>query len=787
MGKPLIIVESPAKTKTLKNLLGGKYELEASYGHVRDLPKKEFGVDLEHDFHPTYVPLTDRKNHIKRLKDATKKADEVYIATDPDREGEAIAWHLQEALNLKDPKRIEFNEITESAVKRALEHPRVIDMDRVNAQQARRVVDRIVGYKLSPLLWKKLGNKQLSAGRVQSVAVRLIVEREREIRAFAAEEYWSITAKLTPEDKVQPFEADLRSKGEKKLEITNQEQADGILGELQGAKYIVKSIKRNQRKRSPAPPFITSTMQQEASRKIGFGAKMTMQTAQKLYEGIELGGAGSVGLITYMRTDSTRIADEAKTAAEQLIRSRFGADYVGSGRKAKAGKRVQDAHEAVRPTDPHRTPDAVKSFLSPQQFKLYDLIWKRFIASQMADSLSDVTTVDISANDYIFRATGSVPTFAGFTAVYTEGKDTMEVEDDENPPLPLLNENDPLRLLDLHPDQHFTQPPPRYTEATLVKALEQNGIGRPSTYATILSVVVDRGYTTLEKKVFSPTPLGEVVSDYLVETFPDTFDIQFTAKMEDDLDQIAEEGRDWVAVVSGFYGPLEVRLSGASNGEQKDIVSDKICPNCGKPMVVKSSKRGAFLGCSGYPECKTIISLDRPADKETDKMCPNCGKPMVIKTGRRGEFLACTGYPECKTAMSVDGKIMPEDKPTDKVCPNCGKPMVIKTGRNGEFLACTGYPKCKTALPLVTSDIPCPTCGEGRMVEKKSKKGKTFWSCSRYPACKTATWDKPTGEKCPTCGDAMVLSNTKTHGERVKCQSKTCNFVQSDEPDKVAV
>lgn len=790
MGKPLIIVESPAKIKTLKNFLEGNFALEASMGHVRDLPKSKFGVDIEHDFEPTYVNLSDRKKHIDKLKAAAKGADMVYLATDPDREGEAIAWHLQEALNLKDPKRIEFNEITRSAVERALAHPRTIDMDRVNAQQARRVLDRLVGYKLSPLLWSKLGNKTLSAGRVQSVALRLIVEREREIRVFNPEEYWSITAKLTPDGKDYPFEAYLKAKGEEAVELKTQDQCDAILEHLQGAKYVVKSVKKSPRKRSPAAPFITSTMQQEASRKCGFTAKQTMRTAQELYEGIEVGAEGSVGLITYMRTDSTRIADEAKVAAEQLIRARFGEDYLTkTERKGKAGGRVQDAHEAIRPTDPGRSPENVKAYLSASQFKLYELIWRRFIASQMADSLSEVTSVDISAGDYIFRASGSVLTFPGFQAVYIEGTD--DEKSGEEAPLPALNAEDLLDLLDLHSDQHFTQPPPRYTEATLVKTLEQNGIGRPSTYATILSVIVDRGYTLLEKKVFSPTDLGEVVADYLVQTFPETFDVQFTAKMEDDLDKIADKSEDWVQVVRHFYGPLEKNL-GDADQKGKDLVSDKICPDCGKPMVIKSNKRGAFLGCSGYPDCKKTlpISGEREEDKVSDKVCPNCGKPMLIKNSRRGEFLACSGYPECKTALSMDGEEKPADKPTDKTCPNCGSPMVIRNGRMGEFLACTGYPKCKTAMPLEESTIPCPICGEGRMHERKSRKGKVFWGCSRYPACKCATWDKPTGDKCPTCGDAIVEKTTKTGSLLVKCQSKTCDYVASEreaEPEAVGV
>ncbi|GMV38278.1 MAG: DNA topoisomerase 1 [Fimbriimonadales bacterium] len=824
MPKPLIIVESPAKTKTLKNFLGGEFELAASMGHVRDLPQKEFGVDIDNDFAPTYVPLPDREEQLSRLRRAVKDADKVYIATDPDREGEAIAWHLEQALELKDPLRIEFNEITKTAVESALAHPRTIDMRRVNAQQARRILDRLVGYKLSPYLWRAIGNRNLSAGRVQSVALRLIVEREREIRAFVPQEYWTVAADLTPDTEEHKFRAEVRAKGEQKIELANEADATAVCNELREATYLVDKVSKAQRKKSPAPPFITSTLQQEASRKLGFTAKQTMRTAQELYEGIELGAEGSTGLITYMRTDSTRVADEAKHAAAELIRARFGADYLPSGaRTAKKVKGAQDAHEAIRPTDPHRTPESVSAYLTAQQRKLYELIWNRFIASQMADARYEVTTVDIKAGEYWLRATGSVTLFRGFTAVYSEGTDNGAEE--QQGPLPELANGQKLLLLDLIPEQHFTQPPPRYSEATLVKALEQHGIGRPSTYAQILSVIVERKYVTVTKRVFAPTELGERVCDALVKAFPSTFDVRFTAHMEQDLDKIAENGADWVEVVREFYDPMKDQL------EQALGIKDRTCPACGRPMVVKNNWRGEFLACSGYPECKETASIGPPPE-ETEEVCEKCGRPMVIKSGRRGRFLACTGYPECRNAKPLPGEEpRPEPKPTDEVCPECGKPMVIRTGPTGEFLGCTGYPKCKKTLPLPGEEprvresdktcpacgqpmvirkgrtgefyactgypkckktlpmegetgVPCVVCGEGQMVQRRSKKGRVFYGCSRYPECENTTWDPPTGEKCPVCGGSLVEKTLKS-GPVIRCGRKGCTYVK--EPVEAAV
>jgi DNA topoisomerase-1 len=629
--KPLIIVESPAKTKTLKNFLGDEYRVEASMGHVRDLPEKEFGVDLNNGFTPKYDTLPERQEVLKKLAEAAAQAPEVYLASDPDREGEAIAWHLKEALRLQNARRIEFNEITRQAVEQALQHPRDIDMNRVNAQQARRILDRIVGYKLSPLLWKKANRHTLSAGRVQSVAVRLVVEREREIEAFVPEEYWTITARLTPDTEENAFDATLRLRDGEKLELHNEQEANTVLQELEGAQYVVKKIKRTERKRNPSPPFITSTLQQEAARKLGFSAKRTMQIAQQLYEGVELGAQGSVGLITYMRTDSTRVAAEAQQQARDYISKEFGERYLPEKPpQYRSRGSAQDAHEAIRPTSVTRTPESVKSHLSKDQYELYRLIWQRFVASQMAPAVLDVVTVDIQAGRYTFRATGSSVKFDGFMRVYVEGKDNGELSDEERPPLPPMLEGQILTLLALLPEQHFTEPPPRYTEATLVKALEEKGIGRPSTYATILSTIVERGYVELKDKRFYPTALGVAVTDYLVKHFPDVMDVQFTASVEQQLDDIEEGKQAWTEVLRAFYEPFAQRLAETEkNGEVVRIEAketDYTCPTCGAKMLLREGRYGKFLGCSRYPECKTIVNVTRsgepvPPDKPSDEVC----------------------------------------------------------------------------------------------------------------------------------------------------------------------
>ncbi|NLN78178.1 MAG: type I DNA topoisomerase [Armatimonadetes bacterium] len=665
MAKSLIIVESPAKTRTLRNFLGSGYDIEASMGHVRDLPKSKLGVDVENSFEPQYIPIPERREVIKKLKAAAKKADTVYLASDPDREGEAIAWHLKETLGLDNAKRIRFNEITASAVKEALEDANEINNGLVNAQQARRVLDRLVGYKLSPLLWRKI-KRNLSAGRVQSVAVRLICDRERDILAFVPVEYWSITALLTPTDKEHLFSAKLVSRDGEKLEIHNQQEADDLLKALEGARYVVKNVKKSQKRRNPAAPFITSTLQQEASRKLGFSARRTMTIAQQLYEGIELAAEGHVGLITYMRTDSTRVSKEAQDEARSYIQEQYGAEYMPDKPRQIKRKGSQDAHEAVRPTSVYRNPDKVKASLSSDQFRLYRLIWQRFLASQMSTAIFDVVSVDIAAKDMIFRATGSTVKFQGFMKVYTEGKDdSAVVADEEQPPLPELSVDQVLDLRGITPDQHFTEPPPRFTEATLVRALEEKGIGRPSTYAAIISTIQDRKYVELLEKKFRPTELGFIVTDQLVKHFPDILSVEFTAGVEDKLDTVGEGKLDWVELLSDFYGPFEKDLEAAQENMERVKIepkeSDVVCPNCGKKMLVREGRFGEFLGCAGYPECKTAMPLTKPLDVK----CPTCGEgDLVEKKSRKGKvFYGCNRYPDCG--------FVSWDKPTSKRCPQC--------------------------------------------------------------------------------------------------------------------
>src|SRR3569833_283473 len=686
MPKKLIIVESPAKTRTLKGFLGSDYIIEASLGHVRDLPEGKLAIDIENDFAPTYVFIPERKEVINKLKAAAKDAVEVFLASDPDREGEAISWHLKEALGLKNPKRIQFNEITKTAVQAALANPRTIDMDRVNAQQARRELDRIIGYKLSPFLAKKVKSR-LSAGRVQSVAVRIITEREREFRAFVPVEYWSITAQLTPDSIVgatgakNQFDAALIERDGKKIEVNDQAGSDKVLKDLDGAEYAVKSVKKTEKKRNPAAPFITSTLQQEASRKLGFTARRTMSAAQTLYEGVDVDGEGHIGLITYMRTDSTRIAAEAQEAARNFIRSTYGAAYApAQAKQYKKGGAAQDAHEAIRPTSVEHRPEDVAKHLKPDEAKLYKLIWQRFVASQMSPAVFDVMTVEITARNYTFRATGATIKFDGFLRVYQEGKADNKVEDEDRQPLPALTEKQKLNLIALIPKQHFTEPPPRFTEATLVKALEEKGIGRPSTYAETISKIQDpaRKYVELVEKKFRPTELGEIVTDMLVKHFPDILDVAFTAEMEGKLDHVAECNEDWVRMMRDFWGPFSATLATATETAEKVKIEPKLagidCPVCGKPMVIRSSRFGEFTGCSDYPTCKTIL-------RETPKIdipCPKCGGEIDQKRSRKGAiFYGCSNYATTKCDFSAWGK------PVGRDCPKCGTLLVENTFRGG--------------------------------------------------------------------------------------------------------
>lgn len=676
----LVIVESPAKAKTIQKYLGSGYEVVASMGHIRDLPKSKMSVDVENDFKPHYVDMKGKEDVIKDLKKRAKKCGKVYLATDPDREGEAISWHIAQMLSLDmdDNNRVAFNEITKSGVKAGMNNPHKIDVDLVNAQQARRILDRLVGYKLSPFLWKKV-KRGLSAGRVQSVAVRLIVDRENEIRSFIPKEYWSIDAKFTAPGSKKVFDASLASVDGKKLAASEKAEADDLLARLENAEYIVKSVKKRVTKKQPAPPFITSTLQQEASRKLGFTAKRTMKAAQELYEGVNVQGYGAVGMITYMRTDSLRISDEAKAAAAQYIEMVYGKDYLPpEPRVFKSKSNAQDAHEAIRPSMPDLTPERAKSSLSSDQYKLYKLIWERFIASQMANALLDTVSVDIEANGCIFRASGYSVKFDGFTVLYVESSDSA---DENKKMLPPLNANDVLKLKSISGNQHFTQPPARFTEASLIKALEENGIGRPSTYAPTITTITTRRYVEHEGKQLVPTSLGEVIVELMKEHFNNIVDARFTAAMEDDLDKVEHGEKDWVSTLHDFYDDFEktlVKAEEAMEGKRvkvPDEVTDIVCELCGRNMVVKYSKYGKFLACPGFPDCRNTKKIVT----ESDGNCPICGKKMLLKKSKRGRsFYGCEGYPDCN--------FMTWNVPTAEACPQCGSSLFMKGGKSGKLI-----------------------------------------------------------------------------------------------------
>ncbi len=738
MAKTLVVVESPTKAKTLERYLGSGYIVRASYGHIRDLPKSKLGVDTENSFEPEYVVPEDSAKAVRELTAAHKRSGDLILATDFDREGEAIAFHVAEVLKV-DPasaKRVTFTEITRDAILEAFQHPREIDLRLVEAQQARRILDRLVGYRLSPVLWKKV-RPGLSAGRVQSVAVRLIVEREREIRGFVPVEYWSIDVRLTPQEREVPFlarvievpEGKLASSPDKKgLSLGTESDAAVHVERLRSAAYRVVEVREKQVKRTPAPPFTTSTLQQEAARKLGFSARQTMRLAQQLYEGVDLPGEGRVGLITYMRTDSTTIAETALREIAEVVRTEFGPEYaLKEPRRYKTRQRgAQEAHEAIRPTSAMRTPDRVAGALDARQLRLYRLIWQRTVASQMAEARFDQVSVDVEATAsgarYLLRATGQTLVFDGFRRVYFEGRDDVPDEDAEAS-LPRLTAEQALRMLEVLPEQHFTQPPPRYTEASLVKTLEELGIGRPSTYASTISTILERGYVRLEDKRFYPEDVGEVVTDLLVEFFPDIVDVGFTAKMEEDLDEIAEGQLSWIQVLDEFYGPFERLLEKNEEEIQRfEEVLDERCPLCPQEgrepgqLVVKLGKYGKFIGCNNYPECKYIRNLNGQERREPELLeetCPECGRPLVRKFGRFGPFIGCSGYPECRYVKK-------EEK---------------KTG------------------------VACPKCGQGELVEKRARRGKrssVFYGCNRYPECDFTVGQKPVPEPCPSCGGLMV-------------------------------
>lgn len=733
----LVIVESPTKAKTISRFLGKDYKILASIGHIRDLPKSKLGVDVEHNFEPQYVIPPDHKAKVKDIKDAAKKAKEIYFATDEDREGEAISWHLAQVLE-EDPlkaKRITFHEITQEAILSALDHPRPIDMKLVEAQQARRILDRLVGYELSPFLWRHV-RRGLSAGRVQSVAMRLIVERERVIQDFKAEEYWSLEGIFENSEK-NTLEAKLHTldgKALDKMEIKNKEEADKLLAECEKEDWKAVSIEQKKKSKAPPPPFTTSTLQQEANNRLGFSAKQAMTLAQKLYEGIEIGAEGHVGLITYMRTDSVNLSQKFLGEAKEYVKKTFGNEYaLETARTFKTkSKGAQEAHEAIRPTDPTRTPDSLKAFLEPGLLKLYTLIWQRAVATQMPDATLNATRIDIGGGRFSFRATGQQVVEPGYLKLYPD-QETDKL-------LPQISEGEKLTAQKIEGIQHFTEPPARYSDATLVKALEEDGIGRPSTYASIISTVIERGYVERdEKKRLKPQQIAFDVNDLLIKRFPDIVDLEFTARLESSLDHVAEGVIQWEPLMEAFYGPFHKQLE----AQEKEM------------------------------------ELEAQKDAEGE-VCELCGKPMVVKRGRFGRFLACSGYPECKSTRPLAGEAAPpKPEPTDEKCPKCDAPMVKKTGRFGPFLACSRYPECKTIVNIEVpvndqngNPITCPTCKEGKILERKSKKGKVFYSCNRYPDCKQAFWDRPTGEACPKCGFATLLKKGKT----LYCPQEECKY-----------
>jgi DNA topoisomerase-1 len=807
MAKSLVIVESPAKAKTINKYLGANFIVKASLGHVKDLPKKDLAVDVEHGFQPRYEVIEGKKKLIAELKAAAKKVENVYLAADPDREGEAICFHLQEELDgrANGPKfyRVMFNEITKSAIQKAFEKPLMVNEHKVEAQQARRVLDRLVGYKISPLLWDKV-RRGLSAGRVQTVAVRVIVEREREIRAFIKDEYWSLDAGLSAKKKPD-FDAHLLKRDGENLAIKSESESSAIVADLDGVEYVVRSVGTKEKRRNPVAPFITSTLQQDAARKLRFSVKRTMMLAQRLYEGVELGKEGAVGLITYMRTDSTRVSNDALTEARDWVREKYGPAYIpDSPNVYKTKKDAQDAHEAIRPTSVMLAPEEVEKHLAEDELKLYRLIWMRFVASQMMPAVFDQTTIDINAKgnagaEYLFRATGSVPKFDGFLRVYEEGKDQKDEEDDElKHKLPAVTEGETLRLRGLKPEQHFTEPPPRYTEATLVKKLEADGVGRPSTYANILSTIQDRGYVTKEGGKFTPAELGMVVTDLLLESFSDIFDVSYTARMEEELDDIEEGKLDWREAMSEFYDRFTKDLTHAeehmTNIKRMERPTDLICEKCGKPLVIKWGKHGSFIACTGYPECTFTreLTVDLPdvegadlTEQDAEEYCENCGRTMVLKKGRFGTFFACTGYPDCKTTKPIGGTQKKTDQPLDEKCPQCGNNLVMKYGRFGEFTACGNYPACKY-VKQKTIGVKCPECSEGDISERRSKRGKTFYGCTRYPECNFVAWAKPVDEKCPQCNSPYMVEKYLKAGAFLQCPNGECKFKREVEPMPVS-
>ncbi len=813
LSKGLVIVESPAKAKTIQKYLGRGFTVEASLGHVKDLPKSNLGVDIENDFETDYVVIPGKEKVLAKLKKLAEGADAIYLAPDPDREGEAIAAHLADELggngskkkkakkaaaNGREIHRVTFNEITQRAVREAFEHPRTIDRNLVDAQQTRRVLDRLVGYQISPLLWDKV-RRGLSAGRVQTVALRLIVEREREIKAFQKTEYWTLDAHLAA-GKPPAFDAHLVGANPEKNVVPDAATAERLNAALEKAEWTVTGVEKKERRRSPAPPFTTSKLQQDSSRKLRFSVKRTMMLAQRLYEGVELGEEGSVGLITYMRTDSVNVSKDALAEVREFIPQQFGAAFVPEQPNFyKSRKAAQEAHEAIRPTSVARHPDSIRQYLKDDEYKVYKLIWQRFVASQMTPAVFDQTVVDIEARTngdaYPFRVTGSVLKFEGFLKVYEESKEGKDEEDEAlRHKLPPLEAGQKLALRELKPEQHFTEPPPRYNEASLVKELEERGIGRPSTYAAILTTIQERQYVQKVGGKFVPTEIGLVVTDLLVENFPDIFDLQYTARLEEELDDIEEGKEQWTDALGEFYKKFEKDLNYArkhmENIKRMEKPTEEKCERCGSPLVIKWGKHGSFYACSSYdkndPNSCTFTrenpidlpDLDSADMQETsqEEYCENCGRPMVLKRGRFGQFMACTGYPDCKTTRRLDqGKKVP-DIPLEETCPKCGRNMVLRHGRYGEFVSCSGYPECKYIKQNFIG-VKCPECKDGDLVEKKARKrGNSFYGCSNYPKCKFTSAHKPIAEKCPQCGSEYLVEKNLKSGLVIACPKGECDY-----------
>ena len=830
----LVIVESPAKARTIGQFLGREFEVIASMGHVRDLPEGRLGVRPDQDFAPTYVTSKDKGKVIADIKEAGERAERVFLATDPDREGEAIAWHVAESAGLKGDhvRRVVFHSITADAVRESFDHERDIDMELVNAQQARRIEDRLVGFKLSPLIGPLLGPEfdrlyredasalrdidigRLSAGRVQSVALRLVVERDTEIAAFNAVEYWSIEASLKPDNapafaaRLHSREGDPRgiepSRGKEPL-LPNEDAARAALRDLDGARYSVASVTRNRERERPRPPFTTSTLQQEASSRLGFQATRTMSVAQNLYEGIQLGSEGRVGLITYMRTDSPQVAPVAVAETRRHVVERWGQDYVPKSARSYTtrSKVAQEAHEAIRPTSIARTPESVRGSLTSDQARLYELIWNRMVASQMSDAEYDRTTVNVDASaegrpGYVFRASGRVQRFAGFRVLYGDAQadpdatpeEGAEEEAQPRQALPDLAERQALACEALTPNRHETKPPPRYTEATLVRKLEEEGIGRPSTYAATVGTIVDRKYVERQRRTLLSTQLGRMVCGQLRAHFPDIMDVKYTSRMENQLDEVANGKQAWTAYLHEFYDPFSkslddtwdrVRAEGASSATEAPYGP---CSRCGKPMVMKVGRNGPFLGCSGYPECRNTRNLDEPedagdeAEAPIDVTCEKCGKPMAVRNGRYGKFLSCTGYPKCKNSRNLDAPAASdageEEAPIDATCEKCGKPMALKVGRRGKFLGCTGFPQCKNTRDLAGPNedapdavtAPCPKC-DGALRQRRSRRG-PFWGCSNYPTCRFTLSTRPLAEPCPEC-DGLLRADGEDGARCTNC------------------